>query len=469
MNMNEKLSLTELQLIIKDSLYVALPDMYWVVAEISEIMENIAGHCYLELVEKLTDEQNIKARAKGIIWSSRYRLLKPFFENSTGESLREGIKILIRVRIEYHEIYGLSLVINDIDPSYTLGEMALKRQQIIKRLEDEGVLEMNKEQEFPIVPQRIAIVSSKNAAGYTDFMKQLLGNSFGYVFYTALIDAPMQGSETEKGVIGALERIAGTVENFDVVVIIRGGGSQTDLSWFDNYNIAYYITQFPLPVITGIGHEKDLSVTDIVAYRAMKTPTAVADFLVECTYNAENHILDMISEIADRTRTLLETNRMKIESSRIKLIPMARIMISELKEELSITIINMISVGKDYIIKAGQIPSDQKSRLNSACRSFLVLKNSETARKEQSLAKFSAALLNNTVLKISGLENSLNILDPSNVLKRGYTITSLNGRIIRQSSLLVKNDIIDTVFNDGKVKSKVIGKKDKNNNAKESS
>jgi exodeoxyribonuclease VII large subunit len=455
--MNEKLSLTELQLIIKDSLYLALPDMYWVVAEISEIRENFAGHCYLELIEKLPDDQNIRARARGIIWSNRYRFLKPLFESSTGESLRVGIKILIRVRIEYHEVYGLSLIINDIDPSYTLGEMAMKRLAILRKLEEDGVLNMNKELDFPVVPQRIAVVSSKNAAGYTDFVKQLTGNSFGYVFYTALIDTPMQGNETEKGVLGALNRIAGMTENFDVVVIIRGGGSQTDLSWFDNYNIAYYVTQFPLPVITGIGHEKDLTVTDIVAYRAMKTPTAVADFLVECMNNAENHILDMSTGIIKKTQALLETNRLRIENSKAKLIPVARIMISELKEELSGTIIEMINIGKDYIIKAGLIPSNQKSRLNSGSRSMLMHKNTEIRQKEQNLAKFSAGLLNKTSLKISGLENSLNMLNPLNVLRRGYTITSRNGKIIRQSSMLGKDDIIDTVFSDGKVKSKVLG------------
>jgi exodeoxyribonuclease VII large subunit len=272
--MNEKLSLTELQLIIKDSLYMALPDMYWVIAEISEIKENYNGHCYLELIEKHPDEISIRSRVKAVIWSNRFRFLKSFFENSTGESLREGLKILIRVKIEYHEIYGLSLVINDIDPAFTLGEMALKRQQILKRLEEEGVLTMNKDLDFPVVPQRVAVISSRNAAGYTDFMKHLTGNSYGYVFYTYLIETPMQGNETEAGVIKALEKIAGNIEEFDLAVIIRGGGSQTDLSWFDNYNIAYYVTQFPLPVITGIGHEKDLSVTDIVAYRSLKTPTA---------------------------------------------------------------------------------------------------------------------------------------------------------------------------------------------------
>ena len=171
--MTEKVTLTELQLIIRDSLYLALPDAYWVMAEISELKENIAGHCYLELIEKHPDEKNVSARVKAIIWSNRYRFLKAFFENTTGETLREGLKILVKTKVEYHEVYGLSLIISDIDPAFTIGEMAIKRQLVIKKLEHEGVFSMNKEIAFPPVPQRIAVISSKNAAGYSDFINQL--------------------------------------------------------------------------------------------------------------------------------------------------------------------------------------------------------------------------------------------------------------------------------------------------------
>lgn len=456
--MNEKLSLTELQLIIKDSLYMALPGMYWVIAEISDIRENYSGHCYLELVEKLQDERSIRARVKAVIWSSRYRFLKSYFENATGETLRGGIKILARVKIEYHEIYGLSLVVSDIDPTFTLGEMALKRQQILKRLEEDGILTMNKELKFPVVPQRIAVISSKNAAGYTDFLNHLKGNSSGYIFYTTLIETPMQGSETEPGVINALERVASKIELFDTVVIIRGGGSQTDLSWFDNYNIAYYVTQFPLPVLTGIGHEKDLSVTDIVAHRSLKTPTAVADFLIECMSNAESHLNEMSSEIIKSSKEIFEMSRQRIESCRIRLIPVARMMISEIKEELSGMIIEMINIGKEYIVRAGLFPANQISRINTASRSFLMHNNSALTVRNQKIITSSANLLKGTNSKIDALENSLKILDPENVLKRGYTITSLRGKIIKSGSQVKKDDLISTLFSDGQVASRVVKK-----------
>ena len=412
--MTEKLSLTELQLIIRDSLYLSLPHMFWIIAEISEISVNSSGHCYLELIEKHPDEKNVSARIKGIIWSSRYSFIKSFFENITGEYLKSGLKILVKAKVEYHELYGLSLIISDIDPAFTIGEMAIKRQLVIKMLEQEGVFSMNKEIDFPLLPQKIVIISSKSAAGYSDFINQLNGNSFGYVFYTALIETPMQGTETEQGVISALDKIAVNSSLFDLVVIIRGGGSQTDLSWFDNYNIAYHVTQFPLPVITGIGHEKDMSVTDMVANKSLKTPTAVADFIIDAMSSAENQLLEMSSEIRD--------------------------------------------LGKEYTSKAGLVAANHSSRLVSSARSFSFNKVKAAERSIQSLIAFTLNSLNRNNTRLLGLENTLHILKPENVLKRGYTITSLNGRILKKRMQLKKEDVIDTLFRDGTVSSIVVGR-----------
>ncbi|MCX6327336.1 MAG: exodeoxyribonuclease VII large subunit [Bacteroidia bacterium] len=455
--MTEKLSLTELQLIIRDSLYLALPDMYWVIAEISEIKENFAGHCYLELIEKHPDENSIRARAKAIIWSNRYRFLKAFFENITGESLKEGLKILVKTKIEYHELYGLSLVITDIDPAFTIGEMAMKRQLIIKKLEQEGVFSMNKELDLSVAPQRIAIISSGKAAGYSDFINHLTGNSFGYVFYTALIESAMQGAETEQGVISALDKIAINSHLFDLVVIIRGGGSQSDLSWFDSYNIAYHVTQFPLPVITGIGHEKDMSVTDMVAYKSLKTPTAVADFLIDSVALVENQLIEVSSEIKDISRIIIEKNRNRIETSKIKLLPLARLMMSDIKDKLSGEIIEIMNIGKEYTFKAGLVPANQESRLVSAVKSFSSGKETILERNRQNLITFTTDSMNRNNLLLAGMENTLKILRPENVLKRGYTITSLNGRILKKSSQIKTDDLIDTQFSDGSIKSRVVG------------
>ncbi len=453
--MPEKISLTELQLIIKDSLYLALPDMYWVSAEVSEIKENFAGHCYLELIEKNDDEKDVTARVKAIIWSKRYRFLKSLFENITGESLKEGLKILVKVKVEYHEIYGLSLIITDIDPSYTIGELAIKRQLIIKRLEDEGIFTLNKEVEFPVLPQRIAIISSKTAAGYSDFINHLKGNRNGYVFHPFLVEAVMQGSETEKSVTGALDKIALNIGLFDLVVIIRGGGSQSDLSWFDNYNIAYYITQFPLPVITGIGHDKDLSVTDMVAHKSLKTPTAVADYIIDRMYETENHLAELSNNISDFSRMIIEQNRNRIDSYRIQLNPMARLMLSEIKDDLSGKIIEIINIGKKYLGRAGLFPANQKSRLQSATRSFCSVKESSLKQTRQDLLNLTSGSLKNKNIIVTGLEKALEMIRPENVLSRGYTITSLNGKIIKSCNELIAGDIIDTQFSDGSASSKV--------------
>jgi exodeoxyribonuclease VII large subunit len=430
--MTERLSLTELQLIIRDSIYLSMPDFYWVVAEISEIKQNFSGHCYLELVEK-NDDTDLKARVRAVIWGNRYGFIRSFFENATGESLREGFKVLLKVRVEYHEIYGLSLVITDIDPSYTIGEMATKRMQIIKRLEQDGVFNMNKELEIPLVPQRIAIISSKNAAGYTDFLKHLRTNSYNYVFYTALFDAAMQGTETEQSIINALNRIAEKQDIFDVAVIIRGGGSQTDLSWFDNYNIAYYITQFPLPVLTGIGHEKDMSVADMVACRSLKTPTAVADFIIDTIAETEEQISATGSEIKEAATLIIEKYRERLERSKNILAPLTQILISKISKKLTEVTIALLSNGKEQIYGASINIGNLKTGLKSV----------------------TAGYINTSRQKLSGMEDRLTMLDPRKVLARGYTITSMNGKRLKSARGVPEGSDIETIFHDGSIRSSV--------------
>lgn len=454
--MEEQLTLTELQLVIRDSLYMALPDMYWVTAEISEINENFAGHCYLELIEKNADEKNVRARVRATIWCKKYRFLRSFFENATGEALRPGLKILIRARIEYHELYGLSLNICDINPAYTLGELALKRQMIIRRLDEEGVFEMNRELSLPLSIQRIAVISSRTAAGYTDFMNHLRENSFGYVFYTKLFESSMQGEETEAGIIRALDLIADNVDKFDIVVIIRGGGSQIDLSWFDNYNIAYHITQFPLPVMTGIGHDKDMSVTDMVAHLALKTPTAVAGYIIDYMAGVENRIMEMWTEIRDRARLILERNRHQLESAAVRIFPLSGMMLSKAREKLSHHTLELINSGREYTRNAGLISEMHKQRIISGSRIFLNSKGPlfETARKNLHSAILNSMEKEKT--KLGTFEKTLELMKPENVLRRGYTITYQNGKILKSTSEIMTDDLLDTEFIDGKVTSRII-------------
>jgi exodeoxyribonuclease VII large subunit len=455
--MNDKLSLTELQLIIKDSIYVSLPGMYWVIAEIAEMKENNSGHCYLELVEKDPDEINIRSRVRAVIWSKKHNFLKSFFENTTGESLRVGLKVLIKVIVEYHEIYGLSLVINDIDPAFTMGEMAIRRQQIIKRLEKEGVLTMNKEHIFPMLPKNIAVISSRNAAGYSDFLKHLTGNSFGYVFNIHLFEASMQGTETEASIIDALDRISDVSELFDVVAIIRGGGSQFDLSWFDNYNIAYHITQFPLPVLTGIGHEKDFSVTDIVAYESLKTPTAVADFLIDTFAETENYLTETSRTISELASSIIKINREQLDRSMMRLIPLTSNRINSEKEKLSKNIFAVINLGKQYIMKEEAVPVSLQSRIRLASGHLLCDNAGKVERFVENIQGQSFDMIKQWSKQLNYLGKDLTLINPDNVLKRGYTISSMNGTILKSSKMIKEGDEIQTRFSDGTVRSIVEG------------
>ena len=277
----EALSLLELNTRIRGALSRAFPETCWVRAEMSDVRVNTSsGHCYLEFVEKNAQTGQLVAKVRGSIWAKTFRMLKPYFEMETGQMFASGLKVLVKVSVEFHELYGLSLTVLDIDPAYTLGDMVRKRMEIIRQLQEEGVFTLNKELPFPLLPRRIAIITSPTAAGYEDFMNQLTRNKGGYPFYTKLFPALMQGERTEASVIAALDRIYQHQDLFDVVVIIRGGGATSDLNSFDSYLLAANCAQFPLPIITGIGHERDDTVVDLVAHTRMKTPTAVAEFLI---------------------------------------------------------------------------------------------------------------------------------------------------------------------------------------------
>ena len=273
------LTLFDLQRIVRATLEERFALPLWISAEISEIKVNYSGHCYLNLVEKGSGEGTPRAESRAVIWRSAYTRLASYFESQTGTRLAAGIRILAKVMVIYHEVYGFSLQITDIDPSYTLGDVERRRQQTIRTLHEDGVWDMNRELRLPRLTARIAVVSSATAAGYRDFMREI--GSCGYALHATLFDSVMQGAAAEDSIVASLEAVAAREEEFDAVVIIRGGGSTSDLSVFDSYRIASHTAQFPLPVITGIGHDKDVSIVDMVAHTSLKTPTAVAVWLGE--------------------------------------------------------------------------------------------------------------------------------------------------------------------------------------------
>ena len=312
-SIDSPLTLYSLNNLVHNAIADALPIRYWVTGELSEVRETAVGHCYIELVQRDEETQELVAKARGTVWARIYSLLRPYFLEQTGQPFAAGLKVLLQVSVGFHELYGYTLDVCDIEPAYTIGDIARHRQLIIKRLTDEGVIGLNKELDFPQLPQRIAVISSATAAGYGDFCDQLQNNRYGFVFYPRLFPAPMQGNGAEEGIIAALDTIAQEIDNWDVVVIIRGGGATSDLGCFDTYDLANNCAQFPLPIITGIGHLRDESVLDIVAHTSAKTPTAVAELLIHSMLANETLLTDIQSIIATAVAQRMEAEKQRIE------------------------------------------------------------------------------------------------------------------------------------------------------------
>jgi exodeoxyribonuclease VII large subunit len=405
------LSLFELNALVKRALNESLPEAYWIQAELSDVRSNTTGHCYLEFVQKDQRGNNLIAKARGTIWANVFRMLKPYFEESTGQAFVSGIKVMVQVTVEFHELYGYSLTVIDIDPTYTLGDMARKRREILKQLEEEGVLTLNKELEMPMLVQRIAVISSASAAGYGDFCRQLEENPYGFIFYPRLFPALMQGNQVEESVIDALNQVNNRRDDFDAVVIIRGGGATSDLSGFDTYLLAANCAQFPLPIITGIGHERDDTVIDSVAHTRVKTPTAAAQFFI-------THMHQAAESLEELAQTLISSvsARMDKEHSRL----------ADLTNRLPMVI-------KNRTIREGYLLEQQLQRIHVAI----------------------ARNLTNRKHRLMLLEQRINDASPERLLKRGYSLTFKDGKAITDSAQLKPGDIITTRLAKGEVRSEV--------------
>lgn len=308
------LTLYSLNNLVREAVSDALPARYWVTGELSEVREAVNGHCYIELVQRDEATNELVAKARGTIWARIYSLLRPYFLEQTGHAFAQGLKVLLQVSVNFHELYGYTLDVCDIEPAYTIGDMARKRQLVIKQLTEEGVIGLNKELQFPLLPQKVAVISSSTAAGYGDFCDQLHNNGYGFVFYTKLFPAPMQGSGVEQGVIDALDRIARDLDFWDVVVIIRGGGAVSELSCFDTYELANNCAQFPLPIVTGIGHRRDESVLDIVAHTSAKTPTAAAELLIHAMLAQAQWLADVQQGVVAAVRGRVDEEKRRLQS-----------------------------------------------------------------------------------------------------------------------------------------------------------
>ena len=463
--MKQTLSLLELNQLLAEVIEVGMPREYWVEAEISELRE-VRGHCYIDLIEKAEGTNTPVARASAKCWASTWSTVGPLFEKVTGQRLHTGMKVLMLVGANFHPAYGFSWIISDIDPTYTLGDMARKRQAIIDQLKREGVFDMQKELEMPLFCQHIAVISSANAAGYGDFVNQLESNAYGFKFVTQLFPATMQGEGVEQSIIDALNKIYASMSSphpstfnppldpkgrfqseaekepstlnpppstFDCVVIIRGGGATSDLSGFDTLALAENVAQFPLPVITGIGHERDESVLDMISHTRVKTPTAAAAFLIENLKRVWDYLQDAQTMLAANAKQRMETEQMRLMRASEK-IPSLFSLVREKEEH------RLDRVLQKIINAAQQGVSNNSHKIDIM---------------EGNMLPLASRLLMEQKHRLQMLEQRALALDPALLLKRGYSITTHNGIVVRDASQLKSGDVLETRVEKGIVQSEV--------------
>ncbi len=427
-----RLSLYELNNLVAETLSIAMPGEYWVEAELSEARE-VRGHCFMELVEKDSRSNTPIARASAKCWQSRWALIKPMFERVTGQRLHAGMKVLLRVHANFHEAYGFSWIVNDINPEYTMGDLARRRQEIIAQLRAEGVFDLQHELQLPMFTQRVAVISSEGAAGYGDFCRQLADNAAGYAFSVTLFQATMQGEGVEESVIAALDAIYAEAQNYDVVVIIRGGGATSDLSGFDTLALAENVANFPLPIITGIGHDRDQSVLDMVANTSVKTPTAAAALLIDRLAEIDRRITQAQTAMAHTVEAIVTGNRARLEHMESKVPMLATMRLTAEAARIDRLAVQLAQAAKQRLADGNM----QLQRAADAMRA---------ATQRRMVAERH---------RLDMLEQRAAAADPDRLLAKGYSITLCNGKAVHDPKLLAPGCEITTLVEKGKITSTV--------------
>ena len=432
MRSEERLTLYELNCLVREVIDCEMPNEYWVEAELSECRES-RGHCYMSLIQKDEKGATPIAKADAKCWASKWMMIRPYFERTTGQRLHPGMKVLLKVYAQFHEAFGFSWIVTDIDPTYTLGDMARKRQEIIRQLKEEGVFDLQKELSLPVFCQRIAVISSETAAGYGDFCNQLSENPYGFQFRTWLFPATMQGEEVERSIIAALNRINEACDKFDCVVIIRGGGATSDMSGFDTLALAENVANFPLPIITGIGHDRDESILDMVSHIRVKTPTAAAALLID-------HLKHVIDTFEEAQGTIIHYAQQKLSTLQAQL------------SNISEAIPRLFSIVK----------TRQEARLDALYQRILsriqqrsVVSQAEITQLEQRLQTTLERRITSERHRLEILEEKVHSLDPTLLLKRGYSITLHNGKAVKDPKTLQKGDTIETRLAHGIIHSEI--------------
>ena len=435
-NSKNIVTLYELNRLVSKVIESEMPSEYWVEAELSECRES-RGHCYMELIQKDERTATPIAKASAKCWANKWMLIRPGFERTTGQRLHAGMKVLLKVFAQFHEAYGFSWIVTDIDPTYTLGGMARKRQEIIRQLKEEGVFDLQKELQLPLFCQRIAVISSETAAGYGDFCNQLADNPYGFQFQTRLFPAIMQGEGVEQSIINALNRIFDLTkgqtpcEVFDCVVIIRGGGATSDMSGFDTLALAENVANFPLPIITGIGHDRDESILDMVSHIRVKTPTAAAALLID-------HLKTVLDAINDAQEQIVRLAQQKLTFHKSRLSTFAEIL-----PRLFTNVKTRQEARLDSI----------NSRMTTAIRQSIITQQSLINALDVKMPIFLNRRLMAEQHRLQLIEEKTKSLDPALLLKRGYSITLHNGKAVRSPQQLQSGDEIETRLEKGAIKS----------------
>lgn len=427
----QSLSLTELNELVRQALELTMPSPFWVRAEIAECRVAANGHCYMELVEHDEATGQIRSKARANLWRSTYAFLRPRFERETGQRLQAGLQVLLEVQVSFHPQFGYALTVSDIDPTFTLGDAARRRREILRQLEEDGVLRMNQELPLPRPIRRVAVVSSATAAGYGDFCHQM--ESARVPILTRLFPATMQGENVETSVIEALNRIDAERGEWDAVCIIRGGGATTDLGGFESYLLAANVAQFPLPVITGIGHERDETVIDLVAHTRLKTPTAVAAFLIAQWQECFDEVQDMERRLQSAVKTRISEAQLQLSQTDKRL--------------LHATAQRLLSARRQLAGLNGALSSSAVRQVASR-QAFLKL-------SAQRLTTATADLLREQHHRLDLTEKALTLADPAHILQRGYSITRRDGKAVRSAADLKPGDRITTTLSQGEITSTI--------------
>lgn len=451
----EPISISVLSMTIKQTLQRSLPSRFWLWGEINS-MSVRGGHCYIDLVEKATGADTIVGRIRCNIWQWNWQKIEEKFRQATGRAIVAGITIQLLVQVEYHEVYSMSVSAWDVDPTYTLGAIQRRRLQIVESLRNRGLLQLNKQRTLPILLRRIAVISSDQAAGYTDFCHQLHNNSYGFAYTIHLYRSIMQGPQTEASMIAALNAVAQRATDYDAVVIIRGGGATSDLYAFDSKVIAEVCASMPLPVLTGIGHQRDESILDMVAHTSLKTPTAVAEFILGRTKSVADHLDSLSNTLARNVKLHLANADAELKNLAVRIPAAIALYIKEQSYVIEKTAQQLSSVVTTRVTSEKSTIANISTRLTASALQPVATQRLYVNNMILSLPRAVEVLIKNRKSHLQLLQTKVDFLDPRRLLQRGYSITTIDGKAVTDASVVAPGAVITTRLAKGGISSTVV-------------